>query len=208
MLNNYNLCVKRYNALRRQLSKDPVLEKAYTEEIHKLINKDNVEKVEENSLFASDPNRYLNYLLQECEARQGKISSKVRPVFDALSHNNHGISLNDNLYQGPKTQDSIPMITANLRVKPILLVADLSQMFYSIGYSTEPEAHTKVNNNRDLYCFSWSDNKNDEPEVLRFKMLLMGARCCPFQANSTINYHLNKFIASTDNFFVTAVLKN
>ena len=101
MLNNYNLCIKRYNALRRQLSKDPVLEKAYTEEIHKLINKDNVEKVEENSLFASDPNRYLNYLPQVCVARQDKISSKVRPVFDASSHNNQGISLNDNLYQGP-----------------------------------------------------------------------------------------------------------
>ena len=28
MLNNYNLCVKRYNALRRQLDKNPVLEKA------------------------------------------------------------------------------------------------------------------------------------------------------------------------------------
>merc|ERR1711873_315710 len=119
-----------------------------TEEIHKLINKDNVEKVEETPLYASDPNRYLNYLPQVCVARQDKISSKVRPVFDASSHNNQGISLNDNLYQGPKTQISIPMITANLRFKPILLVADLSHMFYSIGYSTEPEAHTKVNNNR------------------------------------------------------------
>ena len=45
------------------------------------------------------------------------------------------------------------MITANLRVEPILLVADPSQMFYSIGYSTEPEAHIKVNNNRGLYRF-------------------------------------------------------
>ena len=80
MLNNYNLCVKRYNALLRQLAKDPMLEKAYTTEIHKLIDKDNVEKVEEDSLFASDPNRYQNYLPQVCVARQGKISSKVRPV--------------------------------------------------------------------------------------------------------------------------------
>ena len=89
--------------MRRQLAKDPILEKAYTAEIHKLINKDNVEKVEENSLFASDPNRYLNYLPQVCVARQDKISSKVRPMFGALSQNNQGISLNDNLYQGPKT---------------------------------------------------------------------------------------------------------
>ena len=114
MLNNYNLCIKRYNALRRQLSKDPVLEKAYTEEIHKLIQKGNVEKVDENPLFASDPNRYLNYLPQVCVARQDKISSKVRPVFDASFHNNQSISLNDNLYQGPKTQGSIFMITDNL----------------------------------------------------------------------------------------------
>ena len=118
-----------------------------------------MEKVEEDSLFASDPNRYLNYLPQVCVARLAKISSKVRPVFDASSQNNQEISFNDNLYQGPKTQGSIPIITANLRVNPIQLVADLSQMFYSIGYSTEPEAHTKVDNNRDLYRFLFSDKK-------------------------------------------------
>ena len=76
MLNNYNLCIKRYNALRRQLSKDPALEKAYTEEIHKLVKKGNVEKVDENPLFASDPNRYLNYLPQVCVARQDKLHQK------------------------------------------------------------------------------------------------------------------------------------
>ena len=104
--------------------------------------------------------------------RHDKISSKVRPVFDASSPNNQGQSLNDNLLQGPKTQTSIPPITANLRIKPILLVADLSQMFYSIGYKAEPETHTKVTNNRDLFRFLWTDNASDEPEVLRFKKLL------------------------------------
>ena len=38
---------------------DSMLEKAYTAVIHKLIDKDNIVKVEEDPLFASDPNRYL-----------------------------------------------------------------------------------------------------------------------------------------------------
>ena len=70
-----------------------------------------MENVQEDSLFASDPNRYLNYLPLVCVTRQDKISSKVRPVFDASSQNYQGISLNDNLYQGPKTQGSISTIT-------------------------------------------------------------------------------------------------
>ena len=60
-------------------------------------------------------------------------------------------------------------------------------MFYSAGYSTEPEVPTKIENNRDLNIFLLSDNKNDEPEALRFKKLLMGSRCSQFQANYTIN---------------------
>lgn len=87
-----------------------MLEKAYIAEIHKLIDKDNVEKIEKILFFASDPNRYLNYLLQVCVARQDKISSKVRPAFDASSPINQGISLNDKSYQEPKVQTLIPII--------------------------------------------------------------------------------------------------
>ena len=61
--------------------------------------------------------------------RYDKVSSKVRPVFDASAKNNQNISLNDNLLAGEKTQGSIPNITLNLRVKPIVLISDLSQMF-------------------------------------------------------------------------------
>ena len=35
----------------------------------------------------------------------------------------------------------------------------------------------------------------------------MGGRCSPFQANSTMNYHLDKVIANTEYPFVTAVCK-
>ena len=69
MLNNYNLCIRRYKNLRRQLSKNPELEEAYKREIHKLLEKDNVEIVEEDPLTASDPKRMLNYLPQVCVTR-------------------------------------------------------------------------------------------------------------------------------------------
>lgn len=69
MMNNYNSCVKRYNGLQRQLTKGPMLEMACTAEIHKQIDKDNLEKVEEDPLFASDPNRYVNHRPQICVAR-------------------------------------------------------------------------------------------------------------------------------------------
>ena len=69
MLNNYNLCLRRYNGLRRQLANDPALEKAYTEEINKLIRNDNVEKVDETPQIPefkrSEPQKWIKNEVKE-----------------------------------------------------------------------------------------------------------------------------------------------
>ena len=127
LLNNYNIAEKNYQSLRRRLAKDKSLEEQYIAEINKLIGKGDIEEVCETPLVASDPKRYINYLPQLVVQRQDKITSKVRPVFNASSKNNQNISLNDNILCGPKTQKSINKLSILMRLKPIVVLADLQK---------------------------------------------------------------------------------
>ena len=45
MLNNYNVALRRYKSLQRQLNKDPTLEKLYAREMEKLIENGEVEEM-------------------------------------------------------------------------------------------------------------------------------------------------------------------
>ena len=79
----------------------------------------------------------------------------------------------------------------HLRLNPIVVVCDVVRMFYSINYDAEPEGHMKgLKNNKDLFRFLWTDTDNDEPDVFRFKKILMGCISSPFQANSVVLHHV------------------
>ena len=157
-----------------------------------------VEKVKETPLEVADPGRYLNYIPHLCVNRDDKTSSKVRPVYDASCRNNQGISLNDNIYAGPKTQKSISHLNIHMRLNPVVLVSDLEKMFYSVSYQETPPPHTKLDNIKDAFRFLWGDDKDEIPTVYRFCKMLMGCRDSPFQSNSVIEHHLDELIATSD----------
>ena len=77
MLNNYNIALRRYKSLQRQLSKDPTLEKLYAKEMEKLIENKDVEEIDETPVQAADSDRYVNYIPHLCVARfeQNHLSS-------------------------------------------------------------------------------------------------------------------------------------
>ena len=76
-----------------------------------------------------------------------------------------------------------------------MLLADLRRMFYSISYNPEPDGSMKgLKNNRDLYRFLWTDNRDEAPKILRFVAMLMGAKSSPYQAATVVQYHLEKVI--------------
>ena len=88
----------------------------------------------------------------------------------------------------------------NVRLNPIVLLADLRRMFYSIAYNPEPDGSMKgLQNNCDLFRFLWTDNSDDPPKILRFVALLMGSKSSPYQASRVVKYHLEKIINTSDN---------
>ena len=108
-----------------------------------LIINNEVEEVDENEVTASDPTRVLYYIPHIPVIREDKLSTKIRPVFYASARNNQGLSLNDQLIAGPKTQSSISLLMINVRLNSIVLLADLRRMFYSISYNPEPDGSMK-----------------------------------------------------------------
>ena len=129
-----------------------------------------MEKVEETPLIASEPGRVIYYLAHLPVMNEQKTTTKVRPVFDGSAKNHQGISLNDQLLPGPKTQRSISTLMLHLRLNPIIVVCDVVRMFYSINYNEQPEGLMEgLHNNKDLFRFLWKDDDNVEPDVFRFK---------------------------------------
>ena len=108
-----------------------------------LIKNNEVERVEETPLKASKPGRVVYFLPHLPVVNEQKASSKVRPVFDGSAKNHQGISLNDQLLAGPKTQRSINSLMLHFRLNPIVVACDVVRMFYSINYDAEPEGHIK-----------------------------------------------------------------
>ena len=53
------------------------------------------------------PHRFINYIPHFGILRLDKATTKCRPVFENSSTNEDGISLNQQLLKGPKTQTSI-----------------------------------------------------------------------------------------------------
>ena len=109
-----------------------MIEQRYTEAINTLISNNEVERVEESHLRASEPGRVMFYLPHMPVINESKTSTKIRPVFDGSAKNHQGISLNDQFLAGPKTQQSISMLMIHLRLNPYIVLADIVRMFYSI----------------------------------------------------------------------------
>ena len=197
--NNFNIAIHRYKSLRKRLKINPELEQQYVEAMNTLITNKEVEEVDDSEVTALDPTIVLYYIPHMPVIREDKLSTKIRPVFDASAKNNQGLSLNDQLIAGPKTQSSISLLMINVRLNPIVLLADLRRMFYSISYNPEPDGSMKgLKNNRDLYRFLWTDNKDEATKILRFITMLMGAKSSPYQAARVVQYHLEKIIKTSD----------
>ena len=131
--------------------------------------------------------------------REDELTTKMRLVFDASAKNNQGLSHNDQLIAGPKTQSSISLLMINVRINPIVLLPDLRRMFYSISYNPEPDGSMKgLQNNRDLYRFLWTDNRDEAPKILRFVAMLMGAKSSPYQAARVVQYHFERIVKTSD----------
>ena len=65
--------------------------------------------------------------------KEERATTKVRVVFDAAAKNN-GKSLNDTISPGPKLQRELVDVLTRFRRAPVVLSADISEMFLELQY--------------------------------------------------------------------------
>lgn len=114
---------------------------------------------------------------------------KIRVVFDC-SAKFDGVSLNNELLQGPNLANNLLGVVIHFRQEKIAVLGDIESMFYQVKVPPK---------DRDCLRFFWWKNGNTEEEPLVYRMTvhLFGATsspsCCNFALHRTAEKHKDGF---------------
>ncbi|GFX86028.1 integrase catalytic domain-containing protein [Trichonephila clavipes] len=149
---NYPLAKQRFQNLWRRFGHDSELYQQYREIIRDYTEQGIIEEVKteitDNKLKIS-----VYYLPHQAIRKDGRLTSKTRIVFDAGSHQNNELSLNDCLWPGINLNPNLLDILINFRLNAIAFCSDIKQVFFQICLADE---------HKDAVRFLWGD---DEPCV-------------------------------------------
>ena len=105
--------------------------------------------------------------------RSERLTTKTRIVFDA-SAKFHGTSLNDEIYPGPKLQNSLFDVLLRFRRFPVAVACDVSEMYLQIRIPPE---------DRPKFRFLWRNLEvNRKPDVYEFERVVFGHASASFRA--------------------------
>ncbi|GFT05985.1 uncharacterized protein NPIL_458251 [Nephila pilipes] len=121
--------------------------------------------------------------------KEGRLTLKTRIVFDAGSHQNNELSLNDCLWPGFNLNPNLLDILINFRLNAIAFCSDIKQAFLQICLANE---------HKDAVRFLWSDDepcvhKKSKLQVYRFNRVNFGVSSSPFLLAATIRHHIEKY---------------
>ena len=170
--NDKSMVEQRLQLLKKRLLKDEELYEKYRKTMQEYIDQGHAEKVPVEELEVKDrPLRYLPHHAVTHPLTPGK----VRVVFDYAAKF-EGVSLNEELMQGPDLANSVVGVLIRFRQEPVAVVADIEGMFHKVG--VDP-------NNCDGPRFLWWPNGNlqAEPKEYRMKNHIFGATASPSCAN-------------------------
>ncbi|GFX76471.1 integrase catalytic domain-containing protein [Trichonephila clavipes] len=145
--------------------------------------------------FGHDSELYQQYreiirdYTEQGHKKDGRLTSKTRIVFDAGSHQNNELSLNDCLWPGINLNPNLLDILINFRLNAIAFCSDIKQAFLQICLADE---------HKDAVRFLWSDDepcvhKRPKLQVYRFNRVNFGVSSSPFLLAATIRHHIEKY---------------
>jgi len=176
---NFNVSQRRLKSNVRKLKSSGIYDD-YHEVLKEYESEKIIERVPPDEVYKESGT--VHYLPHRAVVKEDRITTKIRPVFDASCKIN-GPSLNECLYSGPNLLSKIFDILFRFRLNKIGIVADIRKAFLNISIAPE---------HRDFLRFIWEEN--DEQVIFRFRRLVMGLTCSPFLLNGTIRQHLQKEI--------------
>jgi len=180
---NRPLAEKRLWSLQRSLEKKPAVRLEYSAVLKSYLEKEYIQQVHPSVVKADGDRQW--FLPHFPVVREDKSTTKVRIVFDA-SVKYEGVSLNDQMYTGPRTQNNIVHVLLRFCVDPVVLVGDISQMFLQVRLSPA---------DRKYFRFLWREGE-ETTNVYEFNRVVFGAKASPYLAGKVLKSAAEKFESS------------
>ncbi|GFV62472.1 integrase catalytic domain-containing protein [Trichonephila clavipes] len=179
---------QRFQNLWRRFGNDSELYQQYREIIRDYTEQGIIEEVK-TEITDNKLKRPVYYLPHQAIKKDGRLTSKTRIVFDAKSHQNNELLLNDCLWPGINLNPNLLDILINFRLNAIAFCSDIKQTFLQICLSDE---------HKDAVRFLWSDDepcvyKRPKLQVYRFNRVNFGVCSSPFLLAATIRHHIEKY---------------
>lgn len=155
---------------RRQ--KDETLDKLYCEYMNDYIVSKHITEVSPHNVD------FAHYLPHHGVVKMTSSSTKLRPVFNASSVSETGISLNDVLCAGPTVQPESIDIVMRFREDPFVIMADIEKMYRQVWVHPSQ---------RDYLRFLWRDDNTQPLKHYHHNTVPFGTKSAPFLATRVIN---------------------
>ncbi|XP_037518337.1 uncharacterized protein LOC119395121 [Rhipicephalus sanguineus] len=172
--------------LKRQLQRfehHPEVLKEYHATISEYFKEGHAERVVPSAPLGQT----VYYLPHHAVVRREAVTTKVRVVFDASSHEDGEPSLNDMLDKGIKLGPELLQLLLQFRSSKFVLTADIRKAFLQIWIRSE---------DRDALRFLWIDqlptHEHPVPTIIEWRMTRVpfGASSSPFLLSATLQHHL------------------
>ncbi|XP_041988165.1 uncharacterized protein LOC121739697 [Aricia agestis] len=178
---SYNNALRRLKNLERKLDRNPQDALQYHGQMVNLIRKGYAEKCD-GTEAGSENTWYLPHFPVKNPNKPGKL----RLVFDAAAKTN-GVSLNDNLLEGPDLLTSLPRILFRFREEVVAVKADIEEMFLRVKIRREDQP---------AQMFLWREGREEPPSKYKMVVMIFGASCSPYLAHSVRNRNAEEHAVS------------
>ena len=200
--NNKNQALARFLALKKRFIKNEKLRDDYCGFMKTMIDSGFMERVPENELEGHIGKTW--YLVHHPVYH--KVKQKIRVVFDC-SLKYSGVSLNDNLLQGPDLTNRLLGVLLRFRENKVAFISDIEKMYYQVRV---PGKHA------DLLRLFWYSGESDKIVQYRLLVHVFGARSSPSVAAFALRRAANDNLTSSErakntvarNFYVDDLLKS
>ncbi|GFW92832.1 integrase catalytic domain-containing protein [Trichonephila clavipes] len=183
---NFSVAEKRAKSLTRRFIRDPTLYIQYSEILKEYESQGIIERVIETE---KPTDRAVFYLPHQAVFCQESLTTKMRIVFDASSHEDGQPSLNDCIWSGGNLNPNIFHLIISFRLNTIAITADIERAFLQISLRDE---------DRDAVRFLFPDIRSNQTDpykfqVYRFKRVMFGVNVSPFLLSATIKHHIENY---------------
>ena len=188
--NNRRLAERRAEGLKKRFIRNPEMHVRYTDYMKQLLIDNHAEVVPNLTIDNSIENILENvWYLPHHGVQHPSKPEKTRVVFDC-SAKYGGISLNDQLLQGPDLTNSLIGVLLRFREEPVAFMADIRAMYHQVRVPEEQANYLR---------FLWWPNGNidERLEEYRMRVHLFGAvsspSCANFALRQTAKDHSSKY---------------